>query len=277
MVSQFNRAISRTFGQNSDNVTGALRKAELDLGTKFERVLSQNTVKYDKQLIDDLVSSLDTAGKELTEGEAKVIGKMVDDIFDKAKRVGNDLVLEGQAAYNIKKSLDRIGNRNTNEAFYARELKKSLMGALDRSLGPTEAAAFKDLRKQYGNMLDIETIAQRGAEGGVSIGRLANMRGINNGELNELADIAAQFLKTREAPHGAAQRIVLGTIGLGAAGATGTVPLLAGGVTAGRVANSALNSNAMKNAMLGNQVPRNNLLADPVTRALIYNSATAGP
>jgi hypothetical protein len=51
---------------------------------------------------------------------------------------------------------------------------------LNRSLGPDEAAAFAKVRQQYGNMLDLEGIAQNGAEGGVSIAKLANMKNINN-------------------------------------------------------------------------------------------------
>ena len=273
MFSQFNRAVSRTIGQNTDNMTAALKRAEVDLGTKFERTLSSNTVKYDTQFVDDLVGNLEKARMELTEDQAKLIGKITDDIFQKANPIGNELVIDGQAAYNIKKTLDRIGNRASNEAFYARELKKSLMGALDRSLGPTEAVAFKELRQQYGNMLDLQGLVPRGAEGGISIGKLANVRDLNP-ELGELSDIAAQFLKSREGPHGAAQRVGLGLIGIPAATATGTIPVAAGMVAGGRAANMALNSQTMKNAMLGRSGgARNKLLEDPAIRALIYTQA----
>lgn len=270
MVSQFNRAISRTFGQDSDNVTGALKKANLELGTKFEQTLSNNGLKIDDAFIDDLGKNMRTAINELSESEAKIIGRQVDDIISKGAETG---FLDGQAAYNIKKTLDRIGSRNTNEAFYARELKKSLMGALDRSLGPKQAAEFKQLRQQYGNMLDLESVAQRGAEGGVSIGRLSNMKDLNNKELSELADIAAQFLKTRENPHGAAQRVVMGTL----AATMGGPVALAAGVGAGRVANSVLNSSTLKNAMLKDRAAQNKLLeiaGGPVARSIAYTSST---
>lgn len=275
MLSQVNRAVSRTFGQDSDNITAALRKADLDLGMKFERTLQNNVVKADQQLLDDLVQHLDTASKELGKDGARIIGNQIDEIIAKVGKSGD---LDGQAAYNIKKALDRIGNRNAPEAYYARELKKSLMSALDRSLGPVEAAKFAKVRQQYGSMLDIENIAQNGAEGGVSIARLGNMKNINNPELQEIADITAQFIRTRESPHGAAQRIALGTLGAGVAGATGTLPVLAGGIAAGRVANTALNSNMLKNALInrqavGNRV--NQIAEDPILRALTYRAATS--
>lgn len=248
MVSQMNRAISRTFGQDSDNVTAALRKASTDLGSKFEATLKNNTVKADNQLVSDLVTHIDTANKELGKDGARIIGNMADEIMGK---IGPNGEIDGQAAYNIKKALDRIGDRNAPEAFYARELKKSLMGALDRSLGPNDAAAFAKVRKQYGNMLDLENLAQNGAEGGISVGRLANLKNINNKELQDIADIAAQFVKTRENSHGAMQRVMMGGLGAGAGiAAHSTIPVVVGGIAAGRVANTALNSGALKSLLL---------------------------
>ena len=267
MTSQLNTALSKTFGQNSDNVTGALRKAQSDLGGKFDKVLQSNTVKVDQQFMTDLADAANMASRELGSDGAGIISKQVDDILAKAT-TGE---IDGQAAYNIKKTLDRISNRSTPEAFYARELKKKLMEALDRSLGAQEAASFANVRKQYGNMLALENIAQNGAEGNISIARLANMKNINNPELQELADISAQFLKSREGQHGAAQRAVAGALGLGLTGPQG----LAAGMAGGRMANSLLNSSVMRNAVSG--APQSNSLLQfarsPEVEQLLYRAA----
>lgn len=273
MLSQFNKAVARTFGQDSDNVAFALKKADSVLGDAFEQTLSRNAVKIDQALTDDLVATLEKARAELTEGEAKIIGNLADSIFDKAKRVGSDVLVDGQAAYNIKKTLDRIGQRASNEAYYARQLKSDLMGALERSLGPDKAAAFAKVRKQYGNMLAVEKLVGRGADAGVSPAKLANAKGNLNPDLDELGDIAAQFLKTRESPHGAAQRVGVGAL----VGGTVGLPALAAGVAAGRAANTALNSNTMRSLILnpaaaGGRIEA--LGADPTLRALLYNAAT---
>jgi hypothetical protein len=251
--SQLNRALSRTFGQDSDNVTMALRRAAGDLGGKFDSVLKSNTVRVDEQFMSDLAGAAQRATRELSEGDAKVILNQIDDIIAKSQNGA----IDGQAAYNIKKTLDRIGNRKSNEAFYAIDLKKHLMDALNRSLGPDQAQAFAKTRQQYGNMLALEKIAQNGAEGDISIGRLANMKNINNADLQELADVAAQFLKTRENPHGAMQRVAMAGLG-GAAGLAGGLPgwLVAGGmVGAGRAANTALNSNLARDLILYGSSP----------------------
>lgn len=268
MEDQLNTAVSRTFGQNSPNVTQALRKAGDELGGKFDKVLSQNTVKVDNQFLNDLTDASSMASKELGSDGAKIIQNQVDEILAKASQTGD---IDGQAAYNIKKTLDRIGKRNSPEAFYALDLKQKLMEALNRSLGPAEAEAFKTVRQQYGNMLTLEKIAQNGAEGGISIGRLANMKNINNPELQELADISAQFLKSREGAHGAAQRVGAGALAFGLGGPAG----LAAGMASGRGANMLLNSNAVKNRLLN--APTNRLAGEPDLAQLFYRAAPVLP
>jgi hypothetical protein len=247
MQSQLNRAVSRTFGQDSDNVTMALRKAQGDLGSKFDTVLQNNTVKVDPTFTQELADHAQRATSELESGQASIILKQIEEIAAKAPN-GQ---IDGQAAYNIKKTLDRIGQRNSPEAWYAGDLKKSLMGALNRSLKPEDAAEFAKVRQQYGTMLDLKKMAQNGADGDISIARLANMKNIGNPELQDLADISAQFLKSRESPHGAMQRLMLGGLGAAGAGSGVVSPLLFGGaVAAGRGANAALNSNAMRGLLM---------------------------
>jgi hypothetical protein len=247
MQGQLNRAVSRTFGQDSDNVTMALRKAQGDLGSKFDSVLQNNTVKVDQPFTDELAAHAQRASSELEQGQANIILKQIDEIMAKAPN-GQ---IDGQAAYNIKKTLDRIGQRNSPEAWYAGDLKKSLMGALNRSLKPEEATEFAKVRQQYGTMLDLKKMAQNGADGDISIARLANMKNIGNPELQDLADISAQFLKSRESPHGAMQRLMLGGLGAAGAGSGAVAPLMVGGaMAAGRGANMAMNSNALRGLLL---------------------------
>lgn len=247
MQSQLNRAVSKTFGQDSDNVTMALRKAQGDLGAKFDSVLQSNKVKVDPTFTQELADHAQRATSELESGQASIILKQIDEIMAKAQK-GE---IDGQTAYNIKKTLDRIGQRNSPEAYYASDLKKSLMGALNRSLAPDEAAAFAKVRQQYGTMLDLKKMAQNGADGDISIARLANMKNIGNPDLQDLADISAQFLKSRESPHGAMQRLMLGGLGAVGAGSGAMSPLLLGGaMAAGRGANSALNSTALRNLLM---------------------------
>jgi len=271
MAKGLDRAVSRTFGQNSDNVTQALRKAAGDLGKQFDTVLQANTVKMTPAFKQALADAETQANSELGAEAASVIRKQIATIQTK----GVTGEIDGQTAYNIKKALDRIGGGSSDAAFYARDLKKQLMTALNDSLGATEAAAFAKTRQQYGNMLALENLAQNGAEGGISAARLANMKNIGNPDLQELADIAAQFLRTRESPHGAMQRLVIGGAATGAGGVS-ALPVMAGAAMAGRGANMMLNSSAAKNAALGVSSQPNalsRLLSDPDLAQFGYRAA----
>ena len=271
MAKGLDTAVSRTFGQNSDNVTQALRKAADDLGKQFDSVLQANTVKMTPTFKQALADAETQANSELGSEAASVIRKQIAAIQTK----GVTGEIDGQTAYNIKKALDRIGGGSSDAAFYARDLKKQLMAALNDSLGPAEAAAFAKTRQQYGNMLALENLAQNGAEGGISAARLANMKNIGNADLQELADIAAQFMRTRESPHGALQRLVIGGAAT-AGGGVSALPVVAGTVVAGRGANMLLNSQAAKNAALGVRGSPNalsRLLANPAAAQMGYRVA----
>jgi hypothetical protein len=266
MNSQLNQALSKTFGQDSSNVTMALRKAGDKLGGEFDRVLTTNGVKVDPQFMDDIANVYNKATEELGSDALKPITSKLNDLIAK----GSSGVIDGKAAYNIKRDLDRIGRSNTPTAWHALELKQKLMEALNRSLGPEQAAAFATTRQQYGNMLSLEKLAKNGVEGELSVARIANMKNINNNQLQEIADIAAQFVKPREGQHGAMQRAI---VGLGGA-AVGGAPGLAAGAAAGRATNMLLNSNSLRNAMLGEKSQNSlvELAMSPEVRQLAYRS-----
>lgn len=273
MQDQLNQALSRTFGQDSDNVTSALRAARGQLGSEFDRVLQGNQVQVDTPFLDALTEAGRRADSELPSDGARVIRNQIEEIMSK----GASGAIDGQAAYNIKRRLDRIGSQNTPQAYYASDLRRDLMDALNRSMTPEEAAAFAVTRKQYGNMLSLEKLAQNGAEGDVSIARVANMKNIGNDDLQELADIAAQFLKAREGQHGAMQRVSLGLTGAALHGVPGVVPGIVAGAAAGRATNAALNSNALKSLIMGQPVTARNrlleLITSPEVQQLGYRAA----
>lgn len=270
---QLNRALSRTFGQDSDNVTLALRTAKRELGRKFDDVLRGGTpVRADNQLLDELADIEVRAFNSLETGPFNVIKKQLNQILEKVK-AGD--VIDSDAAYNIKRTLDDISAGKTTQSSYARELRDSLIDALNRSIGPDEAQAFAKTRQQYGAMRTLEKIARNGADGDVSIGRLANLTNIRNPEIQELADIAAQFLKTRENPHGAMQRVAMASLGAAAAKFGGPPGwLLAGGmIGGGRAANTALNSNLARDLLLYGSSPA----VDSTLSALLPLTSKAAP
>lgn len=271
MAEQLNRAGSRLMGQDTPNMNQALRKASEALGAKFDATLKGTGVQLDRQLLEEATAVVNRARDELGDDAFRAINSKFNQLVEK----GADGVIDGPAAYVIKRDLDRIGRGNSPNAYHALELKGVLMDALNRSLGPQEAKAFALTRQQYSNMLALEKLAKNGVEGEISVARLANLKNINNKPLQELADIAAQFVKAREGQHGAMQRAVVG-LGAGFAGGAPGVAAVSG---TGRALNSMLNSNTLRNSVLGES--GNNALMrlieqNPEALNLLYRATPAG-
>jgi hypothetical protein len=253
---QFNQALASTIGQTSDNPAFAIKAAHKALGDEYDRVLKGTAVKADDVFVNELAGIVDEANSVLTEQQFGIIKKQTDNIL---KKVGQGDVIDAEAAYTIKKLLDKIGDSaDTSVSTYADDMRGALMGALNRSLGPDDAAKFAKTRSQYSNLIALRKLVPRGAEADISAARLANAKDIRTSDLSELADIAATFLKPREGNSGTMPRLA----GFGAlAGAAPTAALVpgtalpmalgaAGAVAGGRAAGTLVNSPAVGRLIL---------------------------
>lgn len=268
---QFNTAVARTMGEDTPNVVQAVKQAETRLGGEFDRILKSTPVKVDAPLQDDLLRIMDEARVQSTDPQYGVLARQVDYLLAK---VQSGDTIDGNAAYNIKKGLDRLGKSNDSTiAHFSREIRGALMDALNRSL-PDEGAEFAKVRRQWGNMTEIGKIVGNGAEGDLSPARLANRRDLRSPELSQLADISAQFLRPRVGDSGSAQRHIYGA-GLFGAG-TIADPVSTGlGVTLGRMLNSRLSNQAVVDNIIRKSIDPavlnagGSLAANPVPQSLM--------
>jgi hypothetical protein len=268
MNNQIKKALSNTFGENTEHLSKDLiAKTQTKLGKGFDAFLTQNTVKVDQQLSDDLAKNLAKAKNELSADNYRIIENQVKDLWNKI----DNGVIDGNAAYNVKKTLDRLGRGTGNEAFHAKQVRDTLMSSVSRSVGPEKSAAFDELKRKYANLKSLEKLAGNSAEGDISMARLGNISSRNK-EVQDLSQIAATFAKGRESPHGAMQRVTIGggVTALGGGLAAGVAAPVAIGLTGGRLTNMALNSNKLKNMILAQPNGTNklaDLLANPAVRA----------
>lgn len=278
--SGFNRALSRTIGENTDNVATAVKQAQSRLGSAYDDVLRNNAVRIDDVATQEIDDVLQAARQELTDAQFGVVERQVNNLLGKVQ-AGD--TIDGQAAYNIKKMLDRIGRGNDSSlAYHATELKNTLVAALDRSLPDDIARQFANTRKQYANLIQLRKLVKAGAEGNVSPAVLGNVRGLR-GDIKEVADIGAQFLKEPFGNSGTQNRLVglglLGSLGGGAFFDPTTALTVAGtGATVGRGTNALLQSPAFVNYQIGGSNALRALLpyARPVLPALGAAGAVAG-
>lgn len=241
----FNRAVAKTIGEDGANLSTAVRQAQNRLGGVYDDVLKGNAVMADDVLRNEMDDILSEARSALTDDQFGVISRQVEKIRGK---IGPDGKINGEAAYNIKKLLDKIGRSNdTSLATYATDVKNSLMGALDRSLPADVAAQFGKARQQYRNLIAIRKLVKAGAEGNVSPAALANVKNLAP-DLKEVADIGAQFLKEPFGNSGTANRLVgTGVLGYGAA----IEPVAAASTLASaRGTNMLLDSQAFQNYLM---------------------------
>lgn len=274
MNNQIKKALSNTFGENSDSLTKDLfAKTQAKLGQGFDDFLTKNKIKVDQQLSDDLKTNLTKAKNELSADNYRIVENQVKDLWGKI----DNGIIDGNAAYNVKKTLDRLGRGNGNEAFHAKEIRDSIMDGVLRSAPPDEAAAFVALKRKYANLKSLQKLAGNSAEGDISMARLGNIDS-RNPEVLDLAKIAATFAKGRESPHGAMQRVAMGggVAALGGGALAGVAVPVAVGLTAGRAANMALNSNSLRNLLVGQPTSKTNrlsdLIANPATRAALISA-----
>jgi hypothetical protein len=270
------KALSATIGESTDNVIAAANSAETRLGGEFDRVLKNTLVKADSTLQTDLARVIDDAAATLPDAQANVIRNQVDNLLSKVK-AGD--VIDGDAAYTIKKQLDRLAKSpDSSLAYAARDLRGTVFDALNRSLGPQESSKFATTREQWGNLRELQRLIPAGAEGDISAARLAQAKGrFRSQDLQELADIAGQFLKAREGNSGTAQRAgIMGALmGAGAVEPTTALASAAGGMTVGRAGNALLSSQFMRNYLTQGMPALEH--AVPVTNALLPAAGAALP
>lgn len=266
VADQLKTAISKTMGENTSNLAESVNNARQELGKKFDDVLSNNRVVADSTFVNDLLDLSQKADEELL-NNAPVIKNQIDKLLNAIDPNGT---IDGNGAYEVKKRLDKLSKSNEH-GYLANDVKQSLMDALHRSLPADKADDFAKVRKQYHSLLTVEPLVQAGAEGNVSLARFANLHKTGHKQLDELRDISGQFLRTRESPHSAGQRITLGSLAAGGAGFFGGVPGIAGTLAGGRLANEALNSKAARKVVLnGVQPPRT--LAEVLAKTTINRS-----
>lgn len=271
----FNRAVAATIGENTDNVATAVHSAEQNLGAQYDTILKAYPVRADQQLVSELDDALQAARNELTDAQFGVMQRQVDQILNK---VGPGDTIDAQAAYNIKKGLDRIGRSNDSSlAYHAKELRDTVLSALDRSLPEDVAQQFTQTRGQYANLITIRRLVRAGAEGNVTPAMLGNAK--VRGDLKTVADIGAQFLREPFGNSGTANRMVGAGLVSGLSVGAGFNPLLAAkiaatGGTVGRGTNALLQSPTFVQYQLQGSNALRGLV--PYTNALLPALGTAG-
>ena len=273
-TAQFNKAVSRTFGENADNLSTEMVNNALynKIGPEINNIAKRNTIKADQPLHNDLLTILDDADKNVTEAELKPIFKQIMNVANKVDASGN---ISGKTYNSLTKYNGVLSqaqkNKNPNISSYANRIRNALDDALTRHISPEDKQALLDARLKYKSAKTIQDLVERDPEGNVSPLRLMSKvmkspgKKAKAGELGELADIGREFFPTPPesgTPLGSAILEATGTVlrhpvtgaiglgghalGVGALAAAKTGSLLA----ANRIMRTGLNSRTLANTLV---------------------------
>lgn len=303
----FTKAISRTFGENTDELTPkVIDTARKRIGKEIESVGANAKITYDNKLHTDLEDVIKNMQGSLPQNEWQPIINNVKNIVDRAQ--SNGWVIDGPAYLaltNFKATLSKAqASPNPNIRNSANEIRNALDDALQRSISGPERQRLLDARKQYKNVMTIKTLAEGDADGHVSPLRLMQkvlkMPGgkLRSGELGEIADIGRKFFPTPsdsgtplgtavlDTVWGAASHPVTSASALAAGVASGSGMLTGAGLATGlgvnRLLRAGANSRAVKNAIVrsgsGDTYGATNRLSEAIVpRALPAIEATRRP
>lgn len=270
----FNRAVSKTFGEDAPAVTrDVYAAAKARIGGEFERLSGQNTLKVSDDLLNNLLAKQDEAAKFGNADTEKAVRAAVDELLSKADDAGN---IPGKAYQSLDSKLGKLMKSGGEKSAYLGDIRNAVRTAMDDSISEADKAAWKTARGQYKNLKTIrDLVAKDGAKGDISpallMGRINSseagkeaMAMGRGGEMADLARIGQQFIKDKVPDSGTAQRLLaLGSLG-GGSYALGVDPqtallTLAGGATAGRGLNKLMQSQTARNYMLNGSAGTNRL------------------
>jgi len=249
MEEQIRTAANATMGQvGTADVRGSVRQARQALGPEFDRITASVNIGDSPRLRQELTDQADRIRRAVPSRAAEPWLQQIRYFEDHLDTGG---YLPGEAALAMKTDLDEVSGAGGVVGARARDLRRVLLDEIRQELGPTEAAAYERMRRQWSNMLRMEKLQTHDPEGAISMARFGNMPQRNtSGDLNRLADMAYTFAKARDAPHSLQQQNVL--LGLGGAGAGIAgygIPALAALATA-RGTNSLLSSDWLRRMIL---------------------------
>ena len=199
------RAVSRTFGENTDTLTPAtMQAAKKRIGGEFKDVLSRMSIAPDDTLANDLGGIVHDASRFLRPDDANIIKNHLEDVFSKFS-AGNGEI-EGkayQALVQKGSALDDSIKGTGPEKNYAMRLRDALDEAAKRSSDPELAQRLTQAKYQWKNMKTVQPLVTRGVPGEIS--PLALNTRVNTqfpdraftgaGDLGDIADVAQQFMR----------------------------------------------------------------------------------
>jgi hypothetical protein len=254
----FNRAVSRTIGEDTDKITrDVYDAAKIRIGDVFDRVSGQNELKVTPTLMTEVNDVIMRTQHYTSPDIEKAVTKLASDM--RSRLDVNTMTIPGSTYQAIDTEMGKLIKAGGEKAIYIGELQNAFRKAMDASIKPADQAAWSEARGQYKNLKAIrDIVGKEGSEGNISpallMGRLnaaqagkETMARGTRGDLGDIAQIGKQFVRETIPNSGTVQRaMAIGLLGGGGMMA-GMSPqdamwLMASGATSGRAINKLINT-----------------------------------
>ncbi len=226
---QFTSAALKRAGIDAKRATPDVIDEAFDaIGNRFDELAARNVLQADDKFIKDLRTAFDEYGSMVPEAaRAPVVTDLTNDVVTAFKTKGQ---LDGEAYQALRSRVDRMarGSKDPQLSGFLRGLRTTLDDGMERSIlraNPKDAGKWRDVRKQYRNMLVLEDAATRaGASADLGLISPAALRGAakmkegrrafarGKGDFDELARAGNAVLE-RLPDSGTASRLAVRNLG----------------------------------------------------------------
>lgn len=295
----FTRAVSRTFGEDTDKVTPDIyASAKSRLGSQFDDLAARNNLNVDPALKIKLGAIQDQATNMADDGTIRAVNNVIDRIGEQSKTVPSisgqgATFLPGEAYSSVDSMLGNAIKNGGEKAAYLKNIQGVLRDGMDQSISPADQQAWQQTRSQYRNLKAIRDVVGKDAgDGNIPPALLMSALNNNNagkeamamgvrGDLGDLGRIGRQFVQDKVPNSGTAQRaMAMGLVGGGGA-AFGAGPatiagMVLGGATAGRLLNKVMTSPQIVEALGKQGIAAADIAKIPPAKLVQILGATIG-
>jgi hypothetical protein len=199
----FNREVSKTYGDNTAELTHEARNAAKQrIGASFEDLSNRNRLNFTNQTLNDVAKhQFDAERFAATRDDKALINNLWDDILSKVEPDGT---ISGRAykEFDSKVGKKIKGVSSGDLRSYLGVMRDILRNAMDDSISSADQEAWKTARKQYANLQIVSDVAKNDPLGNVSAAGL--LQRVNQqspiakfhggGELGDLARAGKELL-----------------------------------------------------------------------------------
>lgn len=235
-VGQFNRALTRTVGENAESLTPEVYAgAKARQSATYDDLTSRTAVKVDDGLIKRLSSIAE--GAKINADAKRAVEDAIDALYSQATTGKGGVVIPGEAFQAFDSQLGGMIKAGGPLSYHLGMVQGAVRNALEKSVSPKDADMWRQLRREYGARKTLAPLVAK-AEGGMippgqvmgaATNSAAAKEAMASGRRGDVGDLARIGQLIKEPPSsGTAERSLVG----GVLGGAAYMDPITGGLTA---------------------------------------------